>query len=252
MEQSFFFFPAISQQDPSNIHSTQQAALRDRFATNLRSKREQGIPMKRPCLSFLAILSIQPVHVRACLITVPRRRRQAVFPLFDHERGLALKDMNLRWSMNASLLSFIYGRNSSRFERMLSPRRLSSPASLLEWSHMLHYPLIIWSEFVGGVVPSAPPLTLVTDGNQCHVWAMQVSQNGIEGWQNYFMSELVIPSPLVHDIVWALTIGRRVQRLYGYFIDAFQRKARWQFWYWRANHRIRRWRNRYGRNRCNR
>ena len=64
-------------------------------------------------------------------------------------------------------------------------------------------------EFVGGVVdPRLPPLTLVTDGKPMPIIRAYAGKPecNIEGCDKIIllMSELVIPSPLVHDIVWAL------------------------------------------------
>ena len=64
-------------------------------------------------------------------------------------------------------------------------------------------------EFVGGVVdPRLPPLTLVTDGKPMPIIRAYAGKPecSIEGCDKIIllMSELVIPSPFVHDIVCAL------------------------------------------------
>ena len=84
-------------------------------------------------------------------------------------------------------------------------------------------------EFVGGVVdPRLPPLTLVTDGKPMPIIRAYAGKPecSIEGCDKIIllMSELVIPSPLVHDIVWALydwSKGSKIRM--GILVDAFSK-----------------------------
>ena len=86
-------------------------------------------------------------------------------------------------------------------------------------------------EFVGGVVdPRLPPLTLVTDGKPMPIIRAYAGKPecSIEGCDKIIllMSELVIPSPLVHDIVWALydwSKGSKIRM--GILIDAFSKEG---------------------------
>ena len=84
-------------------------------------------------------------------------------------------------------------------------------------------------EFVGGVVdPRLPPLTLVTDGKPMPIIRAYAGKPecNIEGCDKIIllMSELVIPSPLVHDIVWDLydwSKGSKIRM--GILVDAFSK-----------------------------
>ena len=86
-------------------------------------------------------------------------------------------------------------------------------------------------EFVGGVVdPRLPPLTLVTDGKPMPIIRAYAGKPecSIEGCDKIIllMSELVIPSPLVHDIVWALydwSKGSKIRM--GILVDAFSKEG---------------------------
>ena len=86
-------------------------------------------------------------------------------------------------------------------------------------------------EFVGGVVdPRLPPLTLVTDGKPMPIIRAYAGKPecSIDGCDKIIliMSELVIPSPLVHDIVWALydwSKGSKIRM--GILIDAFSKEG---------------------------
>ena len=85
-------------------------------------------------------------------------------------------------------------------------------------------------ELVGGVVdPRLPPLTLVTDGKPMPIIRAYAGKPecSIDGCDKIIliMSELVIPSPLVHDIVWALydwSKGSKIRM--GILIDAFSKE----------------------------
>ncbi len=86
-------------------------------------------------------------------------------------------------------------------------------------------------EFVGGVVdPRLPPLTLVTDGKPMPIIRAYAGKPecSIEGCDKIIllMSELVIPSPLVNDIVWALydwSKGSKIRM--GILVDAFSKEG---------------------------
>ena len=86
-------------------------------------------------------------------------------------------------------------------------------------------------EFVGGVVdPRLPPLTLVTDGKPMPIIRAYAGKPecSIDGCDKIIliMSELVIPSPLVHDIVWALydwSKGSKIRM--GILVDAFSKEG---------------------------